>query len=270
MSHERNREGFQKRSIMAIVVKEPDQKEFEHPEDGQYLGVIADVIDLGEVETGFGVKPRVRLVYLLDQNDSEGNPFRVVATYTASLHEKANLRKALKQILGADVSGEFDLEELLGINNQLVVQTTEKDDKVYTNIVAILKAPKGSPRLQIPDDFVRQIEKQKKQSAKKAAPQLKKAVVKQTPAVQEAYEDVTADVESEQAPAPTPAPTKTAAPTNRAGTIRQARTVTPAPAAAPAKDAKAAAIAALKAQLAAAEAEVSTETQPIDDSDIPF
>ena len=33
---------------MAIVVKEPDQKDFEHPEDGQYLGVIADVIDLGE------------------------------------------------------------------------------------------------------------------------------------------------------------------------------------------------------------------------------
>jgi hypothetical protein len=258
---------------MAIVVKEPDQKEFEHPEDGQYLGVIADVIDLGEVETGFGVKPRVRLVYLLDQNDSEGNPFRVVATYTASLHEKANLRKALKQILGADVSGQFDLEELLGINNQLVVQTTEKDDKVYTNIVAILKAPKGSPRLQIPDDFIRQQDKQKKQqSAKKAAPQLKKAVVQQTPAVQKAYEEVTADVEQAPSPTPAPAPVKAAAPTNRAGTIRQARTVTPAPAAAPAVDAKAAKLAALRAQLAAAEAEetASPETQPISDEDIPF
>lgn len=253
---------------MAIVVKEPDQKEFEHPEDGQYLGVIADVIDLGEVETGFGVKPRVRIVYLLDANDSEGNPFRVVSTYTASLHEKANLRKALKSILGADVSGQFDLEELLGINNQLVVTTTQKDDKIYTNIVAILKAPKGSPRMAIPDDFVRFQDKQKKAApAKKAAPQLAKKPTVKPPVVEEPAVE---EVEQEQASAPTPAP-KTAAPANRAGTIRQARTVTPASAAAPAKvDAKAAAIAALKAQLAAAEAEEAPATTPIDDTDIPF
>ena len=253
---------------MAIVVKEPDQKEFEHPEDGQYIGVIADVIDLGEVETGFGVKPRVRIVYLLDANDSEGNPFRVVSTYTASLHEKANLRKALKQILGADVSGQFDLEELLGINNQLVVTTTQKDDKIYTNIVAILKAPKGSPRMAIPDDFVRYQDKQKKQAApaKKAAPQLAKKPTVKPPVVEEPAVE---EVEQEQASAPTPA--KTAAPANRAGIIRQARTVTPASAVAPAKvDAKAAAIAALKAQLAAAEAEEAPATPPIDDTDIPF
>ena len=253
---------------MAIVVKEPDQKEFEHPEDGQYLGVIADVIDLGEVETGFGIKPRVRIVYLLDANDSEGNPFRVVSTYTASLHEKANLRKTLKQILGADVSGQFDLEELLGINNQLVVTTTQKDDKIYTNIVAILKAPKGSPRMAIPDDFVRYQDKQKKQAApaKKAAPQLAKKPTVKPPVVEEPAEQ---EVEQEQAPAPTPA--KTAAPANRAGTIRQARTVTPASAVAPAKVyAKAAAIAALKAQLAAAEAEEAPAAEPITDDDIPF
>lgn len=253
---------------MAIVVKEPDQKEFEHPEDGQYLGVIADVIDLGEVETGFGVKPRVRIVYLLDQNDSEGNPFRVVATYTASLHEKANLRKALKSILGADVSGQFDLEELLGINNQLVVTTTEKDDKTYTNIVAILKAPKGTPRLAIPDDFIRHQDKQKKQAApaKKAAPQLaKKPAVVKPPVVAEPEVE---EVEQQEAtPVATPAPAKTAAPANRAGTIRQARTVTPAPAVAP--TATSANLAALRAQLAAAEA-AENATQPISDEDIPF
>ena len=253
---------------MAIVVKEPDQKEFEHPEDGQYIGVIADVIDLGEVETGFGVTPRVRIVYLLDANDSKGNPFRVVSTYTASLHEKASLRKALKSILGADVSGQFDLEELLGINNQLVVTTTQKDDKIYTNIGVILKAPKGSPRMAIPDDFVRFQDKQKKQAAptKKAAPQLAKKPTVKPPVVEEPAVE---EVEQEQASAPTPA--KTAAPANRAGTIRQARTVTPASAVAPAKvDAKAAAIAALKAQLAAAEAEETPAAEPITDDDIPF
>jgi hypothetical protein len=251
---------------MAIVVKEPDQKDFEHPEDGQYLGVIADVIDLGEVETGFGVKPRVRIVYLLDANDSEGNPFRVVSTYTASLHEKANLRKTLKQILGADVSGQFDLEELLGINNQLVVATTEKDDKVYTNIVAILKAPKGSPRLAIPDDFVRQKDKQqqKKSAPKKTAPQIKKPAAK--PPVEEQVEE---QQEAAQSEASAPTPEKVVAPANRAGTIRQARTVTTTTVAAPTVDPKAAKLAALRAQLAAAEAE-ETPAVVIDDSEIPF
>jgi hypothetical protein len=260
---------------MAIVVSEPTQKDWERPEDGQYVGVIVDVIDLGEVQTGFGLKPKVQIKWMLDTLNSEGEPYFVSAFYTASLHEKANLRKALKSILGADVSGQFDLEELLGINNQLVVETTESGEKTYTNIVAILKVPKGTQRLAIPDDFVRYSEKQKQGKTqggtqKKAAAQLKKTAPKATAPVAPAVEETPETVEQETAPVA--AAPKAAAPANRAGTIRQARTVTPAPAAAPtAADTKAAKLAALRAQLAAAEAEeASTETQPIDDSDIPF
>lgn len=247
---------------MSIIVTEPDQKDWERPEDGQYVGVIADVVDLGEVQTGFGVKPKVQIVWLLDAFDSENRQHRVSAFYTASLHEKANLRKALKSILGADVSGQFDLEELLGINNQLVIQTTESGEKTYTNVIAILKAPKG-PRLEIPADFVRKSEKEetKKTAPKKAAPQLKKVaapVQEPEPAVQE-----------DAAPAPV-------ATAPRVGTIRQARTVTPAPTraavVAPAvvapKKAVNPAVAAARAALAAAEA--AEAAQPITDEDIPF
>ena len=259
---------------MSIIVKEPDQKDWERPEDGTYVGVIADVIDLGEVQTGFGVKPKVQIMWLLDAFDSDGHQHRVSSFYTASLHEKANLRKALKSILGADVSGQFDLEELLGINNQLVLQTTESGEKTYTNVIAILKAPKG-PRMEIPDDFVRKSEKEdtKKPAVKKAAPQLKKVAA---PVVQEdAVEEQAQSQEQTPAPiAPTAAPT---AATPRAGTIRQARTVTPAPTRAAvvapvAKKAVNPAIAAARAALAAAEAAENTvaSDEPITDQDIPF
>ena len=62
---------------MSIIVKEPDQKDWERPEDGTYVGVIADVIDLGEVQTGFGVKPKVQIMWLLDAFDSDGHQHRV-------------------------------------------------------------------------------------------------------------------------------------------------------------------------------------------------
>jgi hypothetical protein len=252
---------------MSIIVKEPDQKDWERPEDGTYVGVIADVIDLGEVQTGFGVKPKVQIMWLLDAFDSDGHQHRVSSFYTASLHEKANLRKALKSILGADVSGQFDLEELLGINNQLVLQTTESGEKTYTNVIAILKAPKG-PRMEIPEDFVRKSEKEdtKKPAVKKAT--LKKAAVPVQAAVKE-----DAEQEQEQMSEPT-AP---AAATPRAGTIRQARTVTPAPTRAAvvapvAKKAVNPAIAAARAALAAAEAAENTAASdgPITEDDIPF
>ena len=257
---------------MSIIVKEPDQKDWERPEDGTYVGVIADVIDLGEVQTGFGVKPKVQIMWLLDAFDSDGHQHRVSSFYTASLHEKANLRKALKSILGADVSGQFDLEELLGINNQLVLQTTESGEKTYTNVIAILKAPKG-PRMEIPDDFVRKSEKEdtKKPAVKKAAPQLKKVAA---PVVQE---DAVEEQAQAQAQEQIPAPTAPTAATPRAGTIRQARTVTPAPTRAAvvapvAKKAVNPAIAAARAALAAAEAAENTAASdgPITDQDIPF
>ncbi len=259
---------------MSIIVKEPDQKDWERPEDGTYVGVIADVIDLGEVQTGFGVKPKVQIMWLLDAFDSDGHQHRVSSFYTASLHEKANLRKALKSILGADVSGQFDLEELLGINNQLVLQTTESGEKTYTNVIAILKAPKG-PRMEIPDDFVRKSEKEDtKKQVKKAAPQLKKVAAPVQTAVQDAVVEEQAQAQAQE---PTPAPTAPTAATPRAGTIRQARTVTPAPTRAAvvapvAKKAVNPAIAAARAALAAAEAAENTAASdgPITDQDIPF
>ena len=42
-----------------------------------YRAVLADVIDLGLVEGMYGIKPRVRFIWILDAKDSEGIYFRV-------------------------------------------------------------------------------------------------------------------------------------------------------------------------------------------------
>lgn len=143
---------------MSVIVNEKSNN-YPIPDEGQYLGVIADVIDLGPVSTAFGTKEKVQIVWLLDAYDEEGNQFRVSAFYNKSLHEKATLRKDLRAILGQDVSGSFDLETMLGTNSNLVIQHNESGEKTYANIVAFLKVVKGTKKLLVPAEFERKIEK---------------------------------------------------------------------------------------------------------------
>ena len=132
--------------------------DFEIPEEGQYLAVVADVVDLGPVATNFGVKERVQITWLLDAFDSEGNQFRIAEFFNKSLHEKASLRKRIKSITGVDPTGTFDMETMLGTNSLIVIEHNEGDKRTYANVVAVLKAPKGR-RLEVPADFERRIDK---------------------------------------------------------------------------------------------------------------
>ena len=142
---------------MSVIVNE-GAADFEIPEEGQYLAVVADVVDLGPVATKFGVKERVQITWLLDGFDSEGNQFRVPEFYNKSLHEKASLRKRIKSITGIDPTGTFDMETMLGTNSLIVIEHNEGDKRTYANVVAVLKAPKGR-RLEVPADFERKIDK---------------------------------------------------------------------------------------------------------------
>ena len=132
--------------------------DFEIPEEGQYLAVVADVVDLGPVATNFGVNERVQITWLLDAFDSEGNQFRIAEFFNKSLHEKASLRKRIKSITGIDPTGTFDMETMLGTNSLIVIEHNEGDKRTYANVVAVLKAPKGR-RLEVPADFERKIDK---------------------------------------------------------------------------------------------------------------
>jgi hypothetical protein len=99
----------------AIILKDTPQFDRELPPEGDTLGVCFNVFNLGMQETPYGIKPQVSIYFEIDVRYSEG-PFKgkrmVIGTrpYTASLSDKANLRRDLQNWRGAP----FSEEELKG------------------------------------------------------------------------------------------------------------------------------------------------------------
>lgn len=120
-----------------------------------------DVVDLGEVDTDFGRKFRIRLAWqIADVDTSTGERFTVVKTYTNSLHKRANLRADLESWRGKQFSEveakTFDLDTLLGANCllQVVHKTSEHTGDIYANVAVILPLQVGTPKL-TPDRYTR-------------------------------------------------------------------------------------------------------------------
>jgi hypothetical protein len=134
-------------------------KTFEQPDAGMFLGTIIDVVDLGEVTSKFdgSVNHKLRIVWVLDKNDSTGKPFGVIATYNAHMAVKGNLYKATSQILNVPAPPvPFDTENLIGRSNQLfLVKNTAPDGNVYTNVGGIAPLQPGQTGPQAPKGFVR-------------------------------------------------------------------------------------------------------------------
>lgn len=144
------------------MVREPESK-FRPCPEGLHHGVCVDVVDLGVVSTAFGDKHQVQIRWHVDAADEDGKRFEVRKTYTASLSEKANLRKDLEAWRGrkftADELKGFDLEKLLGANCQInVVHNMADNGNTYANVQGVVPAPKGVVRL-APQDYVRQAER---------------------------------------------------------------------------------------------------------------
>ncbi len=223
---------------MGVVIA---KKVYEKPDEGQYLAVLADVADLGMQETGFGMKDRLALIWVLDAQNSEGYNFQVRQTFTKSLHENAMLTKAIKQITGVQPNvSEFDTEPLIGTTRILHIEhnANAKGD-VFAN-VALIQRTKDV--MEIPEGFVRQQDK---------APTEPRRANKPTPQP--------AASAASSAPRTAAGPTRTVAASVTAG--KTASTVRTAPATAP----KPRAVAPAPVQV-----EEVVEEQPIDDSDIPF
>lgn len=121
--------------------------------EGTYVAVCVRVIDLGTQMTTFkGADKLARKVLIawevpeeIVEFDGEQRPALVMSNYTASLHEKANLRKHLEAWRGRrfteeELSG-FDLKNLLGKACQL--QILHSEDGSYANVAAIMSLPKG-------------------------------------------------------------------------------------------------------------------------------
>jgi len=133
---------------------------YEQPDSGIFIGVIADVVDLYGVKTKFGEKNRVRIVWILDKNNSQGKPYHAVLTKNGTMHEKADLFKAVRAILGTNppiVQNTEALAQLLiGKASQLFIMREKNEQgKEFSNIKGINALPPGAVVPKIPTDFVR-------------------------------------------------------------------------------------------------------------------
>lgn len=141
-------------------------KDFKPAPEGLHPAVCVDVVDKGMVTGQFGTQHKIQLRWQLEERDSEsGKRFMVVSTYTASLNEKATLRKVLESWRGrkftADELEKFDLETLVGANCQIQIAHNIKDGgRTYANVQAIVRAAKGVPALR-PEEYVRDVDRPK-------------------------------------------------------------------------------------------------------------
>jgi hypothetical protein len=137
-------------------------KTFEKPQTGQYLGLLADIVDLGEVATTFNgvtkTQPMTRFIWVLNANGTDGKPLSVTQRFNNNLHEKSNLYKTVKQILNAAPPLTLDPETLIGSVRNLFIQreiTGEgQQQKDFANVLGISPAAPGAT-VALPADFVR-------------------------------------------------------------------------------------------------------------------
>lgn len=132
---------------------------FEIVPAGNHVAICNMVVDLG-VQQGRGMYPDPKhevyirfelpteqITYEKDGKELTG-PMSIGRRFTASMSEKANLRKFIESWFGKrfpsdDDAAAFDLQKLLGYKCLLNVTHTEKGDKTYANISNATPIPKG-------------------------------------------------------------------------------------------------------------------------------
>lgn len=162
---------------MGIIVTEGSTFE-PHPE-GQFRAVCVDVVERHGVETAFGPKNKVRLVWQTEATREDGKPFLASASFNASLHEQSRLRPFLegwrgKKFTRDELKG-FDLEKLIGVQAVIQIVHTEKDGKVYDNVTTIMRPMQGMTPVQ-PNGYIR-VQDREDSKAQAHVPPAKRAAV---------------------------------------------------------------------------------------------
>ena len=133
--------------------------DFEIVPPGNHVAICNAVIDLG-LQPGSAMYPdpkhqvylrwelpTERVKYQRDGKEIEG-PMSIGRTFTASMSEKANLRKLIESWFGKkfpndEAAADFDCTKLLGYKCLLNVTHTEKGQKTYANAANATPIPKG-------------------------------------------------------------------------------------------------------------------------------
>ncbi len=124
-----------------IIIEDPSQ--YPIPDEGLHHGLCVDAISLGRVETPWGSKEKVSLMFELESTDENGKRFVVGKRFTKSLNEKASLRKFLEKWRGEKYSPKelhdgINLEHYVGMSATLFLVHNETDERTYANIESII------------------------------------------------------------------------------------------------------------------------------------
>lgn len=141
-----------------MILSDTGGTSFEQPPTGSHAARCIAVIDLGTQRTTYEGEAQIKRQVivrwelsneLMSEGDYKGKPFTVSKFYTASLHEKAGLRKDLSSWRGRDFNAEelkgFDLKSVLGKACMLSVGLSEKGKAKVTSVMGL---PKG---MTVPD-----------------------------------------------------------------------------------------------------------------------
>jgi hypothetical protein len=128
---------------------------------GNYAATCIRVIDLGTQTTNYQGEEKsarkVRIFWEIPEEtvewEGQVRPATISSTYTASLHEKANLRKVLESWRGRSFTPDelkgFDTKNVLGAPCLLNVVHTEKDGRTYANVAGVTPLIKGMAKPEI-------------------------------------------------------------------------------------------------------------------------
>lgn len=164
---------------MSLIIKE-EKIEYPLAPDGLLDAVLVDVVDLGELDTPWGAKHKLSLVFELEDTDSEGKHYIVTKRYTWSLNEKSNLRKDLERWRGSkftkdELESGIDMEAFIGLNATLFISHNESEEhgKTFANIETILPRKKNNKvvfyDLKPSGDYTRVVERENYKEPKEYA-----------------------------------------------------------------------------------------------------
>ena len=141
-----------------MIVKDTGNGNFEQAPAGTHLARCVKMVDIGtqkgEYQGQATFKRQIIIGWelpteLMQTGDYSGQPFTVSKFYTASLSEKANLRKDLENWRGRAFTDEelrgFDMKNILGVPCMLSIVLNEKGN---ARVGGVMAAPKG---MSLPD-----------------------------------------------------------------------------------------------------------------------
>jgi hypothetical protein len=132
-----------------------EPKIYELPSPGPHVAVLADELDLGTVNTIFGAKPQCKLIFLVDENGSDGRPLEVHVRATKTRNKRGNLYEFVEALCSPAPIGpdSWELSQHIGKSVGLDLVHAQKDDAVFCNVARVFPLGKTAPRLSIPLDY---------------------------------------------------------------------------------------------------------------------